>query len=186
MGAHRRHRARPGGANLRCGIAAVRTRSDADQGPHTQGDNLIELDKLHAVFGRMLIDAIKPPHMRGYLDARGQTAKVNANREKALLSHLFNKAREWGYTDATKPCQGVKGFTEAGRDRHVTDAEFMAVRAKTDPTLQDAMDIALLTGQRPADLLKIMRSDIRDGALSSRRTRRGQSGQSRSLASWPR
>ncbi len=27
------------------------------------------------------------------------------------------------------------------------------------------MDIALLTGQRPADVLKIMRVDIRDGAL---------------------
>ncbi len=37
--------------------------------------------------------------------------------------------------------------------------------AKADPTLQDAMDIALLTGQRPADVLKIMRVDIRDGAL---------------------
>jgi integrase len=133
--------------------------------PRTQRDNLIELDKLRAVFGRMLIESIKPHHVRGYLDARGQTAKARANREKALLSHLFNKAREWGYTDATNPCQGVKGFTESGRDRYVTDAEFLAVRAKADPTLQDAMDLALLTGQRPADVLKIMRADIRDGAL---------------------
>jgi len=133
--------------------------------PRTQRDNLIELDKLRAVFGKMLIEAIKPHHVRGYLDARGQTAKARANREKALLSHVFNKAREWGYTDAPNPCQGVKGFTEAGRDRYVTDAEFQAVRAKADPTLQDAMDIALLTGQRPADVLKIQRDDIRDGAL---------------------
>jgi integrase len=27
------------------------------------------------------------------------------------------------------------------------------------------MDLALLTGQRPADVLKIKRTDIRDGAL---------------------
>lgn len=59
----------------------------------------------------------------------------------------------------------MKGFTEAGRDRYVTDAEFRAVHAKADATLQDAMDIALLTGQRPADVLKIRRVDIRDGAL---------------------
>jgi integrase len=131
----------------------------------TQRDNLIELDRLRAVFGRMLIEAIKPHHVRGYLDKRGQTAKARANREKALLSHVFNKAREWGYTDAPNPCQGVKGFTEAGRDRYVTDAEFQAVRDKADPTLRDAMDLALLTGQRPADVLKIMRADIRDGAL---------------------
>ena len=32
-------------------------------------------------------------------------------------------------------------------------------------TLRDAMDIALLTGQRPADVLKIRHADIRDGAL---------------------
>ena len=59
----------------------------------------------------------------------------------------------------------MKGFTEAGRDRYVTDAEFQAVWDKADPTLQDAMDIALLTGQRPADVLKMQCDDIRDGAL---------------------
>ncbi len=133
--------------------------------PRTQQDNLIELDRLRAVFGRMLIESIKPHHVRGYLDKRGQTAKARANREKALLSHVFNKAREWGYTDAPNPCQGVKGFTEAGRDRYVTDDEFKAVRDQADPTVRDAMDLALLTGQRPADVLKILRADIRDGAL---------------------
>lgn len=133
--------------------------------PRTQRDNFRELDNLTAVFGKVLIDAIKPFHVRQYLDKRGQTAKARANREKALLSHLFNKAREWGYTDAPNPCQGVKGFTEAGRDRYVTDAEFEAVRQAAHPTVRDAMDLALLTGQRPADVLKIQRSDIRDGAL---------------------
>jgi integrase len=39
------------------------------------------------------------------------------------------------------------------------------VRAAAHPTVQDAMDLALLTGQRPADVLKILRSDIREGAL---------------------
>ena len=64
--------------------------------PRTQRDNLIELDKLRAVFGRMLIDAIKPHHVRGYLDARGQTAKARASREKALLSHLYNVSLRQG------------------------------------------------------------------------------------------
>lgn len=141
--------------------------------PRTQRDNLQELDRLRAVFGAVLIENIKPHHVRAYLDKRGQTAKARANREKALLSHLFNKAREWGYTDATNPCQGVKGFTESGRDRYVTDDEFQAVRRKADPTLQDAMDVALLTGQRPADVLKIQRADVRDGALFIRQNKTG-------------
>ena len=131
----------------------------------TQQDNLKELVYLKAVFGRVLIEAIKPHHVRAYLDKRGEKAKARANREKALLSHIINKAREWGYSDAPNPCQGVKGFTEVGRDRYVTDAEFEAVHAAAHPTVRDAMDVALLTGQRPADVLKIRRDDIRDGAL---------------------
>ena len=131
----------------------------------TQVDNLKELERLKAVFGRVQIEHIKPHHVREYLDRRGESAKARANREKALLSHVFNKAREWGYTDAPNPCQGVKGFRELGRDRYVTDAEFQAVRAKAHPTVQDAMDVALLTGQRPADVLKIRRENLRDGVL---------------------
>jgi len=131
----------------------------------TQSDNLKELNNLRAVFSAMLIEAIKPHHVRGYLDKRGQHAKARANREKALLSHVFNKAREWGYTDAPNPCQGVKGFKEPGRDRYVSDAEFQAVWLKADQTLRDAMDLALLTGQRPADVLKIRCTDLHDGAL---------------------
>jgi integrase len=134
---------------------AVRTRKDNDK----------ELAQLLRVFGHMPIDAILPMHIREYMDIRGQTAKVRANREKALFSHIFNKAREWGYTASENPCRGVKGFRENGRDRYVTDDEFAQVKSHADFTVADAMDLALLTGQRPADVLKIKRSDIRDGAL---------------------
>ena len=72
---------------------------------------------------------------------------------------------KWGFTTAQNPCQGVKGFKETGRSRYVTDEEFDRVRANAHCTVVDAMDIALLTGQRPADVLKIKRTDIRDGAL---------------------
>ena len=71
----------------------------------TQIDNLGELARLIAVFGKVLIESIKPFHVRQYLDKRGEKAKARANREKALLSHMFNKAREWGYTDAPNPCR---------------------------------------------------------------------------------
>lgn len=133
--------------------------------PQTQRDNEKELDRLEAVFGTMPIDAIKPHHIRRYLDERGKTARVRANREKALFSHVFNQARAWGYTDAPNPCAGIKGHKEAGRDRYVEDSEFRAVWTKAHYTVQDAMDLAYLTGQRPADVLKLNRSDIRDAAL---------------------
>lgn len=134
---------------------AVRTRKDNDK----------ELVNLLKVFGHVPIDAILPMHIRQYMDLRGEVARVRANREKALFSHIFNKAREWGYTAAQNPCQGVKGFKEKGRDRYVSDEEFEKVKACAHFTVADAMDMALLTGQRPADVLKMRCTDIRDGAL---------------------
>lgn len=131
----------------------------------TRKDNDKELANLLKVFAHMPIDAIAPMHVREYMDIRGQAAKVRANREKALFSHIFNKAREWGYTALQNPCQGVKGFKETGRSRYITDAEFDQVKVHAHFTVIDAMDLALLTGQRPADVLKLKRTDIRDGAL---------------------
>ena len=110
-------------------------------------------------------DAIASIHVREYMDIRGQAAKVRAKREKALLSHMLNKTREWGYSALQNPCQGVKGFKEVGRSRHITDAEFDKVKAYAHFTVTDAMDLALLAGQRPADVLKLKRTDIWDGAL---------------------
>lgn len=124
-----------------------------------------ELANLLKVFAHMPIGSIEPMHIRSYMDIRGQAAKIRANREKALFSHMFNKAREWGYTSVPNPCQGVKGFKETGRTRYVTDIEFDKVKAHAHYTVIDAMDLALLTGQRPADVLKLKRTDIRDGAL---------------------
>jgi integrase len=53
----------------------------------------------------------------------------------------------------------------ATRDRYVTSEEFEKVKEHAHFTVIDAMDLALLTGQRPADVLKLKRTDIRDGAL---------------------
>ncbi len=47
----------------------------------------------------------------------------------------------------------------------MSDDEFQAVWDKADQTLRDAMDLALLTGQRRAGVLKVKREDLRDGAL---------------------
>lgn len=61
-----------------------------------------------------------------------------------------------GRKDTRLSCVGIQGHQQTGRDRYVENDEFKAVWEKGHYTLQDAMDLALLTGQRPAD--------IRDGA----------------------
>jgi integrase len=134
--------------------------------PHTQRDYTQYCALLEAVFGAVAIDSIRPFDVAEYLRLRGEKSKVRANRERALFSTIFNHARAWGYTDITNPCTGIKGHKEKARDRYVSDDEYAAVWRCAHPTVQDAMDVALCTGQRPADVLKIVVSDIFDGTLS--------------------
>lgn len=133
--------------------------------PRTQADNMDEAKHLLAAFKDGPLCLIKPLHVRQYLDTRGKAARTRANREKALLSHVFNMARAWGYTDAPNPCAGIKGFPEPGRDKYVEEAEFRAVYAQACIPVRNAMDLAYLTGQRPADVLKTTAADVQDGHL---------------------
>lgn len=133
------------------------------KGERTQKDNLAELRQLRPVFDSAPIDAITPAMIAGYRDARG--AKVRANREIATLSHVFNIAREWGLTSKENPCQGVRKNKEAPRDFYANDAVWEAVYRKADPGLKDAMDLAYLTGQRPADVLVMRKDDVEGNFL---------------------
>lgn len=133
----------------------------------TQRDNLSELKNLLAFFNDppAPINAIKPLHIREYLNWRSQTAKIRANREVALFSHIFNKAREWGYTSNENPCRGVSRNKEAGRGVYIEDEVFWQVYTEADRHIQFIMMVAYLTGQRVADCLKMSTEDIRNGEL---------------------
>jgi integrase len=135
-----------------------------NKAPTTQKDNLRELNKLYEFFDEPTLEQIQPIHVRQYLDWR-KDAKVRANREKALFSHIWNFARDAGITPLPNPAAGIKGFKETGRDSYVEDAVYKAVWEAAEQPLKDALDLAYLTGQRPADVLKLSRADIKDGAL---------------------
>ena len=109
------------------------------------------------------IDAITPAMIARYRDAR--TARVRTNREISLLSHVFNMAREWGLTDKENPSQGVRKNRERPRDYYANDRVWDAVYKKAPQDLRDAMDLAYLTGQRPADVLVMRKDDVEDGFL---------------------
>jgi integrase len=134
--------------------------------PATQRDYIANLKQLAKVFGTAPVDAITPQHVAQYRDRRG--AKVRANRELALLSHVFNLAREWGYTARDNPVRGVRKNKETPRDYYADAPVWNAVYACATIELQDAMDLNYLTGQRPADVLKMSETDIKDGALEVR------------------
>ncbi len=131
--------------------------------PKTQHEYELQLAKLDEAFGKARLPQIQPQHIRQYLDRR--SAKVAGNREIALLSAVFNWARERGITAAPNPCAGVRRNREERREVYVTDEEFRILWVTAPPELQDALDLARLTGQREQDILAWRRADIRDGHL---------------------
>ncbi len=131
----------------------------------TQKDNEREMAFLRKVFDDAPVNAVTPVHIAQYRDKRGAKAPVRANREISLLSHVFNKAREWGLRTRDNPCKGVQKLKEDPRDYYASDAVWTAVYEAACRPLRDAMDLAYLTGQRPADVLKMTWQDIEDGAL---------------------
>lgn len=130
--------------------------------PRTQKDNLEAIRQLR-VFDSAPINALTPQHIAQYRDKR--SAKVRANREISLLSHIFNMAREWGYTSKENPAKGIKKNTEKPREFYADAQIWDAVYSVASQELKDAMDLAYLTGQRVADVLKMMELHIVDGAL---------------------
>ena len=99
--------------------------------------------------------------------AEGETAPITkpatVNREPAALSHLLNKAFEWGWIDRTtaRICKLKEG---TGRIDFLSseDAAALLEAAKHDPNLQiyPFILIGLHTGMRKSEILSICRTDI--------------------------
>lgn len=159
----------PGNSLITFRYVAERYQQDVlpSKAPATRKDNLRELAQLYKFFDSppVPLDEIEPINIKQYLEWR-KSAKVRANREKALFSHIWNFAREVGLTGKTNPCQGVKGHKETGRDAYIDDAVYRIVWEAAEEPLRDALDLAYLTGQRPADVLKLSQADIKDGELT--------------------
>lgn len=140
----------------------------------TRQDYAKHLRFLELVFGDMNLDKIRPSDVHQYLELRGKKSKVQANREKSVLSAMFNFARRLGLVDCQNPCAGIRGHTERARDRYVTDAEFQLLYDAAPWWIQDVLDLAVLTGQRPADLLKISLDHLQLDCLFVQQNKTGQ------------
>lgn len=140
--------------------------------PRTQKDNLAELEWLCKFFDNppAPLDGIEPQHIAQYRDWRKVT---RSTQELALFSRIWNWAREQGHTARPNPTVGVRRNRAAGRKVYVEDGIFTAVYAQADQPTRDAIDVAYLAAQRPADTLKFREMDIHDGALELRQNKTG-------------
>lgn len=118
------------------------------------------------------LNEIKPKHVYLLLQWAKSTP-TTANRLKRTLSHMFNMARAWGWTENENPCAGIEGHSLGKREVYITDEVFQAVYEQGSELLKDAMDLAYLTGQRPGDVRELTERDIQDGCLVIKQSKTG-------------
>jgi hypothetical protein len=180
----------PAGASTRMAQAWAKYIKDVipTKAVKTRKVQLDEIARLQAALRGAEFEQITSAHIAQYRDGRrtkprtlasgevipSRPAPVAANRELAVLSHMWNKAREWGYTNAPNPVQGVSKNKETPRDFYADDAVWNAVRDLGVEELQIAMDLAYLTGQRPSDMLKFGPRDVVDDALEVEQGKTGK------------
>ena len=138
----------------------------------TQKGNINQFKYLRSYFGDMRPDTIQPTDIYSYMDLR--EAKVSANREKALLSHVFMYAIRWGICQLN-PCQNVKNFKEQARDRLVSSDEIKAIFSIAKPVMKLIIEFAITTGLRQKDILNFRRSQIIDDGLDVTHSKTGKS-----------
>lgn len=132
----------------------------------TQADYQFALDKLRAKFGDAPLDEVRPEHVQIYIDLRSRESRHRALREKAVLSMLFAWCIARGYCESN-PAAAIRTRRLPGRKHvYVTDDMLDAVYSQAGPAMRDALDLAYFTGQRPADVLRMAETDIRDGVLT--------------------
>jgi integrase len=104
---------------------------------------------------------------------------ASTNREMALISHILNKAIEWGMLETSPFKKGKRlMFKENNqRLRFLTDGEVEALLNASSPHLKPIVEVALLTGMRRGELLSLKWEQIRNGFIYLTETKSGKARQ---------
>lgn len=122
--------------------------------------------------GQTRLSAWTPGSVRMFMDRRGETSQIRANKELVILHLVFQYAYE---RDLMKlnPARGVKRFPEQPRQRYVTDEEyngFLKLAGERCPYLVPIMEIAYLCRLRTCEVYDLKRDAItEDGLFAARR-----------------
>lgn len=128
---------------------------------------------LRPIWENVQQDDVDVPMLYRWRDARGSDGKVMANRERTFLLESFQLQVIRGNLKEN-PVRYLKRFKEKPRSKYVTDEEFTAVFNVAPPIVRAAMLLAVVTGLRQGDILKIRRSDFSDAGLTVKTNKTGQ------------
>jgi len=121
--------------------------------PRTIKDRKNYWRSLEPVFGSIEIDTFKAEWFLQYFENRA--SQVSAKKEIKFMSVIFNWAKLRGLCTIENPITGTtrQYKVKEHRDILITHTEYMAVRAKAKPFIQDLMDFLYMTGARPAEAI---------------------------------
>lgn len=128
--------------------------------------------KVLKVFGHIKIDSIKPEHIRKYMDVRGESHPVAANREKSFMQAVYNWAYERGKAQSN-PCKGVKKYTEKPREKYITDKEYQLMYQHADSIVKAVMEISYCCAARVSDVLTLRHEDLDEQGISIKQGKTG-------------
>ena len=106
---------------------------------------------------------VKGKHVAGILDHDRKTPNM-ANRKLTFLRWAFAYGMTWGMCDFN-PAMGQKRHEEGKRTRHLSDAEFQAIKAAANPSTRAIIDVCYLTAQRISDVLAVKHKDISEEGI---------------------
>lgn len=131
------------------------------------------------VFGAMNPLAVRPTHIRRYMDYWNTPQKVKmengtvlesagkpttANRHLSCLQAFFKWLRQYLTGLDTNPADGIQKFAEESRQVYITDEQYMTIlQAALDsstPWLFSYLEVAYLCGMRRSEVWSLNHDDI--------------------------
>lgn len=160
------------GKVVRIQTGAIRTMADlgdaymakiaTQKASRTHKDNIGEWANLRPAFGHLLPSEVTPPMVYKYMEARG--ARVRANREKALLSHILTYGVYLGLLErhpiAWQMRRSMIGHGERPRRRLPSDRDLDTFCATASEMIRCYVEFKQLTGLRKGDILTLRKPDL--------------------------
>lgn len=120
-------------------------------------------EKLKKVFRDFTPEQVKGKHV-ARMKNEYSSKPFYANRLLSLLRLVFSYAVEAQLVESN-PCSDIRPHKEQARTRYISDSEYSAIHEKAGPRLQIIMDLLYLTAQRPVDILKLRRDQMREDGI---------------------
>ena len=159
-------------------IQRYRRSSDyRDKAPRTQRDYDGHLAHLDDIWGKMPIDVLDDRSMRGGIkDERDRIAERSERRADyfvQVLSIVLSKAVDDGLLESNRASTIGKKYSGDRSEKIWPSAAVSHFMQKASPELKLAMRLALDTGQRQGDLLRLPWSAFDGRAISLRQSKTG-------------